>query len=146
MRPEVIDDEPSGRHEVVPNDRQAGRLAVADDGRGAAEPLERAPDQRAEPARPGLAPRFEQAAEGVEVVAGHDRPTGRQLVDELRVAVIDDVEQVESIAEPARGQEPGVVPVAVQDPVGVPRRSKSQESRIGADKGGQTRVAATSSA
>ena len=39
--------------------------------------------------------RVEQAAEGVEVVAGDDHPARRQLVDELAVAVIDQVIQVE---------------------------------------------------
>ena len=62
------------------------------------QPVEDAPGHRPEPARAGLGGRVEQAAEGVEVVAGDDRPARRQGVDELGVAVVDQVEQVELAA------------------------------------------------
>ena len=59
--------------------------------------------------------RLEDRAEGVEVVARHERPLGRQRVHEVRVTVIDDVVHVEP-ADHA-GQRPRVVPLPRDDAI-----------------------------
>ena len=64
---------------------------------------------------PRLDLRIEDAAERVEIVARHDRPLRRQPVDQLGVAVIDDVKEVEAAAE--AGDVPRVVPEAVGDAI-----------------------------
>ena len=57
----------------------------------------------------------EHAAKGVEIVAGDDRPARRQPPRQMRVAVVDDVEEIEV---PGPGTKPSrVVPDAVEDPI-----------------------------
>ena len=92
---EVDDAEPLRGQEAVAEDRRRGwPRCRRPRRRPCCRPVEGAAGQGAEPARAGLGGRVEQAAEGVEVVAGDDRPARRQGVDELGVAVIDEVEQV----------------------------------------------------
>ena len=82
------------------------------------QPVQDVARHRAEHRRPRLELRVEHAAERVEIVARDDRPAGRQPVDELRVAVVDDVKQIEAAGK--AGHEPRVVPEPVRDPIGAP--------------------------
>ena len=67
----------------------------------------------------------QHAGEGIHVVARHDRAPGGQRARQVRVAVIDDVEQIEAVDLAA--QPPRVVPVAVDHPVGgVQQRALSE--------------------
>ena len=105
---------------------------------------------RPEPARAGLAGRLQQAAERVEVVAGDDRPAGRQDVDELGVAVVHQVEQVELAApRPCRGAcggSPRNGSAAGRRSARPACRRRPAAGRSRRRKGGRTRVGATRSA
>ena len=81
----------------------------------------------AEPPRPGVGDRVEQAAEGVQVVAVHPGPPGRQGVNELGVGVVGDVEQVEP---PDRlAGVPGEEDEPIEQPIGVERGTPPADHR-----------------
>jgi len=103
----------------------AGGFAVADDGCCLAETVQDVPGHRAEPARAGFAARVEEAAEGIEVVAGDDGSSRRQHVDELAVAVVDEVVQVERTAAGDAAEHAGVIDEPVQQAIGVPGGGRS---------------------
>ena len=96
----------------------AGGVAVAGDVTGLLQPVQNVAGHRAKERRARLELRVEHAAKGIQVVTGDDRPGGRQPVDELRVAVVDDVKQIEASGKP--GREPRIVPQAVRHPVDAP--------------------------
>ena len=56
-------------------------------------------------------------------MAGDDRPPGRQHVDELAVAVVDDVEQIELTLARQPAQGAGIIVEAVQQAVGTPKKN-----------------------
>ena len=73
-------------------------------------------------------------------MAGDDRPAGRQGVDELGVAVVDDVVDVERVAAREAAEVAGVVGVSVQEPVGVPRRPGQAAPREPAEPAAERRA------
>ena len=92
---------PAGRHQL-----SSGRPADARNARGPRQPIEHA--GRKQPRRT----RFD----GIQVVAGHDGSPRRQHPHQMRIAVIDDVEQIEIIG--ARPKPARIVPKARREPVG----------------------------
>ena len=110
--------------------RVARGVAVARDVTGLLQPVQNVAGHRAEHRRSRLELRVEHAAEGVQIVARDDRPPGREPVDELRVAVVDDVKQIEALGK--AGHEPRVVPQTVRHPIDAshPRRpARARQSR-----------------
>ena len=127
--------------EAVFEQGRAGGDAVAGDRRGLPEPAEGPPDHRAEPGGAGLEVGAEQAAERVEVVAGDDRPAVGHGLDELGIAVVDEVIDVESASAGEAAEIARVVGVAVQDAgrrcVRAPRGDAPGAGRIGAGRAGR---------
>jgi hypothetical protein len=91
-------------------------LAVARDHRRLAQAAQDAPRHRSEPPRAPLAPRLEEAPKRIQVVARDNRAIAWKCVDELAVAVIDDMIQIERTS-PTKGAR--VVPEAIHEAVGV---------------------------
>ena len=77
---------------------------LGSDGGRSPHPRQYPPGQRLrQPA--GNDSRFDKRHEGVDIVAGHDCPRGRQRVHDVRVAVVHDMEDVEArhaALQPAR--------------------------------------------
>ena len=90
-------------------------LTDADDPRRGLEPLDQPMRQRTRDERATASTR-QHARERIQIVARHDRAVGRQRVHQIRVAVIDDVKDVELVA--ARGEPAWIVPDTVDDPIG----------------------------
>ena len=78
----------------------AGGVAVAGDVTGLLQPIKNVAGHRAKERRARLERRVEHAAKRVQVVTRDDRPASRKPVDELRVAVVDDVKQIEAVGKP----------------------------------------------
>jgi len=89
-------------------------LAVARDVRREPQSRQDAAGHQPERQRPALLAGLQYRAEGVEVVAGGQRPAGGQAVQQVRVAVIHQVEDVEAI--PYRCQDARVVEEPRRDP------------------------------
>ncbi len=85
--------------------------------RGFLHPGQDAAGEDTVPPRPGFASRVQKAAERVEVVAVDANPIGWQDVDEVRVGMIGDVEQIELLGEPPGMA--GEVDEPIEQPVGV---------------------------
>jgi hypothetical protein len=91
------------------------------------QPTQDTPRHGAEPPRPGVRDRIEQAAERIQVVAVHPGSPGGQGVNELAIGVIDNVEQVELLDRPAgiTGEEDE----PIEQPVGVERGTPPADHR-----------------
>ena len=120
----VVDRQAIGGDELMFEEGRARGLADAGDRRSGPEAAEGPPCQGAEPGRARLEVGADQAAEGVEVVAGDDRPARRQGQRELGITMIDDVIDVERLAAGEAAEVAGIVDEPVQDPVGVPRQAR----------------------
>ena len=120
-------DQPVGGHQPGPADLLTDSLGAVKHDRGLLHPEQDAAGEGTVPPRPGLASRVQQAAERVEVVAVDADAIGRQDVDELRVGMIGDVEQVESIGEPPGMA--GEVDEPVKQPVGIERGVSPADGR-----------------
>ena len=106
-----------------------GGVCVARDvcrGLEARQHLPRQPSRQSRVGDVGL----DERQERVGIVARHDGPRGREHVDQMRIAVIHDVEHVELVLEP---DEPAlVIPEPVDDPVGpveTLQAAKTREAR-----------------
>src|SRR5882724_2896744 len=102
-------------HEPMAEDGRAGGLAVAHDARGLPEARQDPPRHATERPRPRLDFGLEHRSERVEIVARHDRSRRRQHVEQLRIAVVGDVEYVERVTPPR--QRPRIVPHPVDEAV-----------------------------
>ena len=121
-----VDELSLGREPRVPK-LPADLLRVVEHDRGRLQPLQRAAGQAAEPPRPRLRRRVEQAAEGVEVVAEHADAAGRERARGHRITVVRDVEPIEPRAN---GLEvPRQIDVPVEQPVGVERGPLAADDR-----------------
>ena len=108
------DDEARGGDDAGLHERVARGARAAHHAAGAADAVDQPSRERARQRRPPPPP-GQRRLEGIEVVAHHQRPLRRQIGREMRVAVIDDVEQIEVarlLAQPAR-----VVPEPVHEPI-----------------------------
>src|SRR5207248_967497 len=102
----------------------AGRLAHTDHERGLSQARQDAAGHFAKQYRSFIRSRVDQASEGVEVVASDDHAAMRQVVSEMRVAMIDYVEDVALLRTPA--QVARVVEKAIQQSINVLRRSSQR--------------------
>ena len=109
------DHQPILAHEPPPDKLVAHRGSIAGDACRALQAGQDPARGGLERRRPWLLRRRDNRPERIEVVTGHDRPIGRQRVDEMCVAVVDDVEHIErgGASETAR-----IVPEPVQEAVG----------------------------
>ena len=95
-----ITDEPILREARERHQRAARRLAVARHVRGRGAAGQDPARHPAERQRAPLLVRLQDRSEGVEVVAGDERAAGGQPVQQMRVAVIDQMVDVEAAAAP----------------------------------------------
>src|SRR5439155_6732123 len=80
----------------------------------------------AKPSRPGIGFRLEDAAKRIQVVTEDAGALGRQRVNELAVAVIADVKQIELVAHVA-AREARIIAHAIDQPIDVERAGASAE-------------------
>jgi len=102
-------------------------VAVAGNMSRLAQPGQDVTRHRTEYRRSALQRWIENTAEGIEIVARHDRPFRRQTMHEMRVAVIDDVKHIEVI--PLLTQLARIIPEAPGQPVSQVRAAASTYHR-----------------
>ena len=129
-----------GRNHVVAQQLVARRVAVASDATRLPQTAERATGHGPERPGPRILTGREDRAKRIEVVTGDDRLIARQAVDEVRVAVIDDVEEVEPAVGDLASQPSRVVPDAVQQAVCRRREPGRPATRPPAEPGTQWRT------
>ena len=98
---------------------------AVEDGRCFLEPAENASGHGPKPAWPRLTSWIQQTPETIQVMAKDPRALRGQLVRQMSITVVTDVEAVK-IAQP-RSEMPGIVPKAVQQPIGVESNPSSLE-------------------
>src|SRR5438105_1528520 len=98
-------------------DLPAYRIRAVKDNRRLLHPTQDVSRHRPEPPRPMLRRRIEQATERIQIVAIHPSPLSRQRVDELRVAVIDDVKSIKPVSQ--RAHISRINPKSIEQPIGI---------------------------
>jgi hypothetical protein len=81
-------------HQAVAEQFFAGVPGIVKDDRRLTESIQYMLHQAAKPTRARFSIRLEQAAEGVEIVAVDTGPTTRHSMNQMGIAVIDDVHEV----------------------------------------------------
>ena len=117
------------RDNIIPR-----RSAVAHDPIGFLEARQNVFRDSLEHARSRLAIRFDQATKCVEVMARHDCRTGWQVMQEMRVAVIHHMVEIEASVECLN--ESGIVPPAIQEAIGREQAGRISKPREPTKEGG----------